>query len=226
MKIVGVCPLTHIRGSHESYVRAVLAPAVTPKSEGGLGFRGVVVNFRGCKSTPVTSPATHCQSVCTGAGVPITSPQLYSAGHTEDYRAAILYVRMKYPMAPLLGIGFSLGANVITRYVAEEGDKCRLVSAVALGCVRIYYRAPRADVNAWQRSHGTYAKMHHGEKDEPFYYYSSLTMSIGSRVVGSTVRFIPRPWVATSNLSSGGTGKHWQSLKTTPSRLFWTRCSA
>lgn len=103
-------------GSHESYVRAILAPAVTPKSEGGLGFRAVVVNFRGC------------------AGVPITSPQLYSAGHTEDYRAAVLYVRTRYPKAPLLGIGFSLGANVITRYVAEEGDKCRLVSAVALGC--------------------------------------------------------------------------------------------
>ncbi|KAF9653105.1 AB-hydrolase YheT [Thelephora ganbajun] len=103
-------------GSHESYVRAILAPAVTPKSEGGLGFRGIVVNFRGC------------------AGVPITSPQLYSAGHTEDYRAAILYVRTRYPKAPLLGIGFSLGANVITRYVAEEGDQCRLVSAVALGC--------------------------------------------------------------------------------------------
>ena len=73
----------------------------------------------------------------TGAGVPITSPQLYSAGHTEDYRAAVLYIRTRYPKAPLLGIGFSLGANVITRYVAEEGDKCRLVSAIALGCVRI-----------------------------------------------------------------------------------------
>ena len=90
-----------------------------------------------------------------GAGVPVTSPQLYSAGHTEDYRAAMLYIRTKYPKAPLLGIGFSLGANVITRYVAEEGDKCRLVSAVALGCVRICYHTPRADVNVHEHSHGT-----------------------------------------------------------------------
>jgi hypothetical protein len=31
--------------------------------------------------------------------------------------------------------------------VAEEGDKCRLVSAVALGCVRICYRAPRSEID-------------------------------------------------------------------------------
>lgn len=37
-------------GSHESYVRAILAPACTPVAEGGLGYRGVVVNFRGCTS--------------------------------------------------------------------------------------------------------------------------------------------------------------------------------
>ena len=37
-----------VAGSHESYVRAVLAPAVMPASNGGLGYRAVVVNFRGC----------------------------------------------------------------------------------------------------------------------------------------------------------------------------------
>ena len=35
-------------GSHESYVRNILAPAVTPIDRGGLGYRAVVVNFRGC----------------------------------------------------------------------------------------------------------------------------------------------------------------------------------
>ena len=60
LNIVSVYLLTQILGSHESYVRAILAPAVTPKSEGGLGFRGVVVNFRGCKDISITSPATDC----------------------------------------------------------------------------------------------------------------------------------------------------------------------
>ena len=49
----------------------------------------------------------------------------------------MLYITHRYPRAPLLGLGFSLGANVLTRYVAEEGEKCRLVSACALACVRL-----------------------------------------------------------------------------------------
>ncbi|KAF8212259.1 Alpha/Beta hydrolase protein [Mycena galopus ATCC 62051] len=103
-------------GSYESYVRSVLVPATTPVEEGGLGYRAVVVNFRGC------------------AGVPVTSPQLYSAGHTGDIRQALVYISQRYPQAPLLGLGFSLGANVLTRYLAEEGEQSRLRSGCALAC--------------------------------------------------------------------------------------------
>lgn len=35
-----------------------------------------------------------------------------------------------------MGIGFSLGANVMTRYLGEEGEASRLMSACVLGCVR------------------------------------------------------------------------------------------
>ncbi|KAI0781038.1 AB-hydrolase YheT [Trametes elegans] len=103
-------------GSHESYVRAILAPACRPVEQGGLGYRGIVVNFRGC------------------AGVPLTSPQLYSAQNTDDIRAAVLYIEKLYPRAPLIGIGFSLGANVLTRYLAEEGERSRLIAGCALAC--------------------------------------------------------------------------------------------
>ncbi|TDL27452.1 AB-hydrolase YheT [Rickenella mellea] len=103
-------------GSYESYVRGILVPAVTPKDDGGLGFRGVVVNFRGC------------------AGVPLTSAQLYSAGHTDDLRQALIYISKAYPNAPLVGVGFSLGANVLVRYLSEEGNRSRLQSGCALGC--------------------------------------------------------------------------------------------
>ncbi|KAF8894594.1 AB-hydrolase YheT [Infundibulicybe gibba] len=103
-------------GSYEAYVRAILGPACTPVEEGGLGYRAVVVNFRGC------------------AGVPITSPQLYSAGHTDDLRQALAFISNLYPKAPMVGLGFSLGANVITRYLAEEGDQSRLLGGCALAC--------------------------------------------------------------------------------------------
>jgi hypothetical protein len=70
-----------------------------------------------------------------GAGVPVTSPQFYSAGHTGDIRQALVYISQLYPRAPLLGLGFSLGANVLTRYLAEEGEQSRLKSGCALACV-------------------------------------------------------------------------------------------
>lgn len=103
-------------GSYEAYVRAILYPACTPVEEGGLGYRAVVINFRGC------------------AGVPITSSMLYSAGHTDDLRQALFYISHTYPEAPLLGLGFSLGANIMTRYISEEGPHCRLTSGCALAC--------------------------------------------------------------------------------------------
>lgn len=98
-------------------MRSILGTACTPKSEGGLGYRAVVVNFRGC------------------AGVELTSAQFYSAGHTDDIRSALLYISSKYPRAPLLGVGFSLGAGVLTRYLGEEGAASRLKAGCVLACV-------------------------------------------------------------------------------------------
>lgn len=42
-------------GSHESYVINVVNKATGKKEEGGLGWRGCVVNFRGCAGTKLSS---------------------------------------------------------------------------------------------------------------------------------------------------------------------------
>lgn len=60
---------------------------------------------------------------------------MYSAGHTDDIRVAVMYIARKYPRARLLGIGFSLGANILIRYLAEEGEHSRLVAGCGLACV-------------------------------------------------------------------------------------------
>ncbi|KAJ7813782.1 Alpha/Beta hydrolase protein [Mycena olivaceomarginata] len=112
--IVAVPGLTG--GSHEAYLRAVLSPASITVKKGGLGYRVVVVNLRGC------------------AGVPVTSPRLYTPGHTDDLRLALIYISQIYPQAPLLGVGFSMGAGILIRYLAEEGTSSRLVSGCALAC--------------------------------------------------------------------------------------------
>jgi predicted alpha/beta-fold hydrolase len=70
-----------------------------------------------------------------GAGTPITTPRLYSACHTDDLRQSLFYLSAMFPKAPLLGIGYSLGANVLTRYLAEEGGNSRLVSGCVVNCV-------------------------------------------------------------------------------------------
>ncbi|KAK0460176.1 AB-hydrolase YheT [Desarmillaria tabescens] len=103
-------------GSWEPYVKAILSPACAPIEQGGLGYRAVVVNFRGC------------------ADVPITSSLFYNAGSTDDLRQALIYVRNRYPKAPLLGLAFSLGGNIMIRYLAEEKEESRLSTAFVLGC--------------------------------------------------------------------------------------------
>lgn len=70
-----------------------------------------------------------------GAGVELTSIQFYSGGYTDDLRRALLYLSNKFPRAKLLGMGFSLGANVMTCYLGEEGAKSKLTSACVLACV-------------------------------------------------------------------------------------------
>ncbi|SPO27355.1 related to putative acyltransferase [Ustilago trichophora] len=102
-------------GSHESYVRNCFHHFTKPVSEGGLGYRAIVVNFRGC------------------ANVPVTSPQLYSALKIADIRSALLLITKLYPNSPLVGIGFSLGANVLGRYLGEEGDDSPLLGGVIVG---------------------------------------------------------------------------------------------
>lgn len=80
---------------------------------------------------------TFCNPVYLGAGVPITSPLLYSAGHTDDTRQALLYITHQFPDAKLLGLGFSLGSNVLTRYLGEEGHQTRVHAACVLACVSL-----------------------------------------------------------------------------------------
>ncbi|WVR06945.1 hypothetical protein IAU60_003981 [Kwoniella sp. DSM 27419] len=103
-------------GSHESYVRNIVLALTKPLTAGGLGGRAVVVNFRGCASTP------------------LTSPHLYSTGSTIDLHTAILYMASLFPDAPMLGVGFSTGAAVMTRYLGEQGSRCRLKAGIVLCC--------------------------------------------------------------------------------------------
>lgn len=118
-------------GSHEIYLRHVLEPLVAQSDEGG--WEALVVNSRGCAMSEITS------------GI------LYNARATWDVRQVVKWCRMMFPNRPLFGIGYSLGANILTnvctsllrdmslnerlsdlllQYLGEEGDECQLQAAV------------------------------------------------------------------------------------------------
>ncbi|KAF9602283.1 hypothetical protein IFM89_026400 [Coptis chinensis] len=95
-------------GSGDTYVQHMLVRARSNK------WRVVVFNSRGCGNSPVTT----CQ--------------FYSASFTEDLREVVNHVKSRFPSSNLYAIGWSLGANILVRYLGEESDNCSLRGAVSL----------------------------------------------------------------------------------------------
>jgi predicted alpha/beta-fold hydrolase len=55
---------------------------------------------------------------------------LYNARATWDVRQVVKWLKKSFPNRPLFGLGFSLGANILTNYVGEEGSDCLLKAAL------------------------------------------------------------------------------------------------
>ena len=69
------------------------------------GWGGVAVNFRGC------------------SGEPNRLRRSYHGGETGDLAWVIDRVRAQHPSSPILCVGFSLGGNVLLKYLGEQGEK-------------------------------------------------------------------------------------------------------
>ncbi|RKO84703.1 Alpha/Beta hydrolase protein [Blyttiomyces helicus] len=94
-------------GSHETYVQDVIFNLRKD------GIRAVVCNFRGCAKTE------------------LTSSQLYCAAWTDDVKSAVESISARCD-GPLVGVGFSLGANIMLKYVGETGKSCPLIGCVSI----------------------------------------------------------------------------------------------
>ena len=68
-----------------------------------LGWRGSVLNFRGC------------------SGEPNRLPRAYHAGETGDLAFVVATLAQRFPGRPLGVVGFSLGGNVVLRWLGEQG---------------------------------------------------------------------------------------------------------
>ncbi|KAH1191393.1 Embryogenesis-associated protein EMB8 [Glycine max] len=65
-------------------------------------------------------------------GVSITSGFSYNAGWTEDIRAVVNYLHKEKSMAPLFVVGTSIGANILVKYLGEDGENIPVAGAVAV----------------------------------------------------------------------------------------------
>lgn len=88
-------------GSYEVYLKHVLGPLVGTNGDGK--WEACVVNSRGCAMHKVTSSV------------------LFNARATWDCRQVVEWLRVKFPNRPLFGIGFSLGANILTNVSLSYG---------------------------------------------------------------------------------------------------------
>ncbi|KAL4352574.1 hypothetical protein GQ457_06G038230 [Hibiscus cannabinus] len=95
-------------GSQDSYPRYMITKARSK------GWRAVVFNSRGCGESPVTTP------------------QFYSASFVGDMREVVAHVSSIYPEANLYAVSWSLGANILVRYLGDESHACPLSGAVSL----------------------------------------------------------------------------------------------
>ncbi|HEU0013987.1 MAG TPA: alpha/beta fold hydrolase [Longimicrobium sp.] len=78
------------------------------------GIRAVAMNYRSC------------------SGEPNRAARLYHAGETGDLAHVLAVLGGRFPRARLLAIGFSLGANMLLKYLGERGADAVLTAAAAV----------------------------------------------------------------------------------------------
>ncbi|WDD98875.1 hydrolase [Thalassomonas actiniarum] len=88
-----------LEGSIESHYTRGMLKAVKQK-----GWIGVLMHFRGC------------------SGKPNRQARSYHSGDTRDISYLSGLLKQRYANCPLLAVGFSLGGNVLARYLALNPD--------------------------------------------------------------------------------------------------------
>ena len=78
------------------------------------GLRSVALNFRGC------------------SGEYNRSARCYHSGETEDIHFLYQTLRRREPDTPFAAVGFSLGGNVLLKWLGEQGQQVSLFAAIAV----------------------------------------------------------------------------------------------
>ncbi len=153
-------------GSRSHYARAMLA--ALPRH----GLRAVLMHFRGC------------------SGEANRLARAYHSGDTGDIDFLVRTLRAREPHTPLAAIGYSLGGNVLLKWLGEQGPAAPLRCAAAIsvpfllqeatermnrGLSRLYQwhllRSLKAGVARKSRRHAPPAPAHEVERMTSFFEF-------------------------------------------------------
>ena len=98
-----------LEGSIDSYYANSLCHAVDQ-----FGWRALFLHFRNCSK------------------VSNRLNRLYHMGDTGDLLNVVSIIKHREPKTSLAAVGFSMGANVLTKWVGEMKDRCPLSAAVSV----------------------------------------------------------------------------------------------
>ena len=81
---------------------------------GGAGFDTVAMNFRGCSGEPNLKLAD------------------YHSGKSEDLKVVLDHIKSRNSYDTVSLVGFSVGGNIVLKYLGEEGSKAQIAAALAV----------------------------------------------------------------------------------------------
>jgi predicted alpha/beta-fold hydrolase len=94
--------------SNSKYARGLL------KTLHEHGWRGALMHFRGC------------------SGEPNRLARRYHSGETDDLEYVLSFLRLREPTTPMAAVGYSLGGNVLLKWLGTTGISEPLQAAVAV----------------------------------------------------------------------------------------------
>lgn len=115
-------PIVLILHGLEGSARSVYARGLLAALQ-ARGWRAAVLHFRGCSGTPNRLARS------------------YHSGETGDLDYVVRLVRTRHPQAPLAAVGFSLGGNVLLKWLGEQGANAPIRAAVAVSVPFLLDRA-------------------------------------------------------------------------------------
>ncbi|OHC64173.1 MAG: alpha/beta hydrolase [Pseudomonadales bacterium RIFCSPLOWO2_02_FULL_63_210] len=104
-----VLVLHGLTGSSSSHYVLGLQQALTTR-----GWASVALNWRGC------------------SGEPNLLARGYHSGASDDLAETVRHLRAQRPLTPLYVVGYSLGGNVLLKYLGETGDDSQVQAAAAV----------------------------------------------------------------------------------------------